>query len=191
MPRPVTLPRLALALVAAGMLAGCGSNPSWNPSTWFSRDAKPTGATPRELHGVEARIKAIGSSVNGVVRVRESGDLFVMRADFGGLTPGSDYRLVFHENGNCSSPNAFSAGAPWSPPGSTVVPAQLIPAMRASSEGSGIITVRLKGVRMGGDGGLLKRSVVIYQGYTAEPLRPGVPNNAVGCGVFEPSQALF
>jgi len=191
MPARFAPARLALALVAVVSIAGCGSNPSWNPSTWFSRDSQPSGATPRELPGVEARMKAIGSAINGVVRVRESGDLFVLRADFGGLTPGAEYRIVLHENGNCSSPNAFSAGAPWSPPGAGASPAQLIPVMRAASEGSGILTVRLKGVRMGGDGGLLKRSVVIYQGYTPEPLRPGVPNNAVGCGVFEPSQTLF
>ena len=35
---------------------------------------------------------------------------------FANVNPGR-YRVAIHAQGNCTSPNGFSAGAPWVPPG--------------------------------------------------------------------------
>lgn len=182
--------RSLAALLAVCVLAtACGSTRSLDPRTWFSRDKEaPSGATPREQPGVEARLKPLGSSLSGVVRARESGDLLVVRVELHNLQPGVLHRVVLHENGNCSSPNGFSAGAPWSPPGAKESPARLIPDVYTNTEGSAIMTARLRGVRLGD---MEKRSVLVHQGPETATPQPSVPNNVIACGVFERATTIF
>lgn len=181
--------RSALALFALVLLtSACSSTSSWDPRRWFSKDETPA-AAPREVPGAEARLRGIGSAATGMVRVRETADYLLVQVELGGVGPGT-YRAVFHETPNCSSPNAFSAGAQWQSPGSRTSASQMIPLMNANIEGRAELVARLRGVRMG-DGGMLNRSVVIYQGTTPDPLKPGVPNNAVACGVFVKATSLF
>jgi len=182
---PAHRSRLA-ALAAVLLLSACSSTPSMDPRTWFAKDTTPP-PKAREDPGVDARLKPIGSAVSGTVFVRESGDLLVVRVTLQTNAAGI-YRAVFHANGNCSSPNAFSAGAPWSPPGAKVAAARLLPAVYASAEGDATLVARLRGVRMGD---LENRSVLVYAGDDTEPPKPDVPNNVVACGVFVRSTALF
>lgn len=174
------------ALSAALLLSACGTTKSLDPRTWFSKDSTPAPKVA-EVPGVEARLRALGSSVSGTVYARESGDLLVVRVVMQTSRPGT-YRVVFHDNPNCSSPNGFSAGTPWSPPGAKASPARLLPEAYASTEGSVNLVARIRGVRMGD---LEKRSVLVFQGDDTTPPRPDVPNNAVACGVFTRSTSLF
>ena len=182
-------PRSATAALAAVLLvSACTTMPSLDPRRWFGRD-EVSKAAPREQPGVEARLRGVGSAAGGIVRVRESGDLLVVLSVLDGVKPGP-YRIVFHENGNCSSPNGFSAGAPWSPPGAKEPATRLVPEMNVNSDGHGELTARLRGVRMG-DGGMLNRGVLVYEGAIAQPPKPGTPNNVVACGAFVKSTTLF
>jgi Cu/Zn superoxide dismutase len=182
---------LIVAVAAAVLVAACGSSPTLDPRTWFSRSSETSGATPREVPGVEARLRPIGTALTGVVRARESGDLLIVRVELVNLRSGP-HRVVFHADGNCSSPNGFSAGAPWTPPGAKDPPGRLIPEVYANSEGNAILTTRLRGVRLGsGEAGLEKRSVLIYEGLDTTPPKPSVPNNVIACGVFERASGLF
>jgi hypothetical protein len=179
--------------VACLLLAACGSSGgtrTLDPRTWFSRgDGGVPGATQREVPGVEARLQRIGgSSLTGVVRARESGDLLVVRLELTNLKGGTMHRVVFHANGNCSSPNGFSAGAAWTPPGTREPPSRLLPDVYTNAEGDAILTARLRGVRLGD---MEKRSVLVYEGASTTVPQPGVPNNVIGCGVFERATTLF
>lgn len=182
----------AALFVMTLLVAACSSSGSTqrtlDPRTWFARDSNTTGATPREVPGVEARLQRLGSAVNGVVRVRESGDLLIVRVELANAKGGTLHRVVFHETGNCSSPNGFSAGPAWSPPGAKEPPGRLIPEIYSSSEGYAVFTARLRGVRMGD---LDKRSVLVHEGPATETPQPGVPNNVIACGVFERASGLF
>jgi len=181
--------RTTLVLIATALLtSACSSTSSWDPRRWFGREEGPA-AVVREVPGAEARLRGIGSAASGMVRVRETADYLLVQIELGGVGPGT-YRAVFHETANCSSPNAFSAGAPWSSPGTRTGASQLIPLMNANIEGRAELVARLRGVKMG-DGGMLNRSVLVYAGTTVEPLRPGVPNNVVACGVFVKATSLF
>lgn len=180
---------LAPVLLAVTVLgSACSTSQSWDPRRWFSRDdgSKPAA---REVPGVEARLRGIGSAATGAVRVRESGELMIVQVELGGVKPGT-YRVVFHENGNCSSPNGFSAGAPWSAPGSRVSATQLVPVINANIEGRGELVARLRGIRMG-EGGMVNRGVLVYEGTAAEPPKPNTPNNVVACGAFVKMTTLF
>jgi Cu/Zn superoxide dismutase len=181
-------PRLTAALAVAMLVSACGSTPSLDPRRWFSRDDAPK-AAPREEPGVEARLRGIGSAAGGIVRVRQSGDLLVVLSVLDGVKPGT-YRIVFHENGNCSSPSGFSAGAPWAPPGARDPATRVVPEMNVNTEGRGELTARLRGLRMG-DGGMLNRGVLVYEGATAIPPKPDTPNNVVACGAFVKSTTMF
>lgn len=177
-----------VTLAVAGLATACSTTSSWDPRTWFSRDeaAKPV---VREVPGVEARLRGIGSAANGVVRVRESGELMMVSVELANVRSGT-YRVVFHENGNCSSPSGFSAGPPWAAPGARDPATQLVPVFNVNTEGRGELVARLRGVRMG-DGGMLNRGVLVYEGVTAVPPKPDVPNNVVACGAFVKSTTLF
>jgi hypothetical protein len=180
---------VTVTLAVVGLVSACSSTQSWDPRRWFSRDETPKPAV-REMPGVEARLRGIGSAINGMVRVRESGELMIVFVELNGVTS-LTYRVVFHENGNCSSPNGFSAGAPWSAPGSRAPATQLVPLIYANTNnGRGELVARIRGVRMG-DGGMVNRGVLVYEGSTAEPPKPDTPNNVVACGAFVKSTTLF
>jgi Cu/Zn superoxide dismutase len=178
---------LAALLIITLALGACSTTPSWDPRKWFSKEEAPA-PQARETPGVEARLQAINSAVSGSVRVRESGDLLMIAVDLANLSPGP-YRVVLHATGNCNSPNGFSAGAPWSPPGWKDPATRLVPEVYGSGSGSiGELLARVRGVRLGD---ALNRGVLVYQGTTPQIPQPGVPNNVVACGVFVPSKTLF
>lgn len=177
---------LPFLLAATLALGACSSTSSMDPRTWFSKEniAAPK---EREVPGVDAPLRPITSSANGKVRLRESGDLLVVSVDLWNLNPGM-HRIVLHSNGNCSSPNGFSAGPPWSPPGWRESPIRLFPDFIANSIGNATMVARVRGVRLGD---ALNRSVLVYQGDTPQIPQPGVPNNVIACGVFEQATTLF
>jgi Cu/Zn superoxide dismutase len=175
------------ALAAVLALGACSSTSSWDPRRWFSKDEPQPPKAAREVPGVEARLKSINSSVVGTIRLRESGDLLLVFADIANGRAGP-YRVVLHANGNCTSPNGFSAGAPWSPPGWKEAATRLIPEATANASGNAQLTARIRGVRLGD---ALNRSVLVYEGTAPQLPQPDVRNNVVACGVFEPSRSLF
>jgi hypothetical protein len=187
-PLPMRAFRSSVALlVAVLVLAGCSSTSSWDPRRWFSKQDDAPKPAARELPGIEARLRSINSSVTGWVRLRESGDLLVVFVDLTNGRPGP-YRVVLHANGNCTSPNGFSAGAPYAPPGWKESPLRLIPEVTANINGMGQLTARVKGARLGD---ALKGSVLVYEGVTPQVPQPDVRNNVVACGTFEQSRTLF
>ena len=100
----MTAPRLAgggLAIATAILvLAACASK-------------APNGAPTM----AEARFQPINrSSVVGAAILAGYDGGVRLQVNFNGPGPG-EYRVMIHANGNCSSPNGFSAGAPWAPPG--------------------------------------------------------------------------
>ncbi len=122
-----------------------------------------------------------GSPVKGLIlfRRREGGVTMVVQLQ--DVTPGP-YRIAIHTTGNCSSPNTFSAGPPWAPPGG--VPQ--VYAGAAGNTGLLMMTASLDGVAVDGPDGILGKAVVVHQGL-AGPLdaQPGLPNNRIACGVIE------
>lgn len=142
--------------------------------------------------GVEAVFSQVNASgMNGTAR-------FV---DRGGVThvfivvnngPPSPFSIAIHERGNCSSPNAFSAGQPWAPPGWSTPAARMFPSIVLNTNGTGDMTVRLRGLALSGPDSLQGRAVLVHAGpVIGEDSRPGVPNNVVLCGVIGPVRSFF
>jgi Cu/Zn superoxide dismutase len=183
--RPIVV---VLVVAAASMLVACsysGSNFRWTQAETDDSQAKANPAA-----GLVAPLRALGSAVSGKIRVIDKGDGVTLLISAINM-PIGEFRVAFHENGNCSSPNGFSAGPAWAPPGRS--PVALVPSLSTfgSRDGNAEREVHVAGVHTQGENGLAGRSVIIYGGSTIGEIRPGVPNNAYACGVFEPVRPIF
>ncbi len=163
-------------------LAGCSGTAT---RTWTFADIMPKS-------GPEAVAKLSpknSSSVSGTVTFVQRGDKVVVAANVHELTPGP-HSMYIHEVGNCSSPNAASAGRVWAlvgaAPGRTR--SGNLPEIIAGTEGRASVVADLRGIAIG-DGSpldIVGHSVVVHSGIDADP-RPefGVRNGWLACGVIQ------
>lgn len=169
-------------VLAAAIVAGVAACSTFRDAT------APDAAATAGRYGEVAPLRAIGgSAVFGKIRVIDRGDGASVLVSLMNVPPG-DFRIAIHENPNCSSPNAFSAGPAWAPAGRH--PLDLIPVQHASSEDRVESSLRVAGLHALGVNGVAGRSVVVYAGPKVTQVRPDVPNDAIACGVFEPATPL-
>jgi Cu-Zn family superoxide dismutase len=170
---PAVLAVLSGVLVVS-LLAACGS----------TGDAGAPKAAKAEVTVAEARfLPTGGSSLTGAAMLGAYDGGVQMRVNFNGRGPGR-YRVMIHANGNCSSPNGFSAGPPWAPPGVPLAE-EGFPILK--NDDSASYVVRLAGYRLTGPDGVVGRSVVVHEGGTGTIVaKADVPNDRIGCGVIGP-----
>jgi len=133
-----------------------------------------------------------GSNVRGLISFTQVGDKVAVAGDFYELFPGA-HSIYIHEAGNCSSPNAASAGPVWNLPGNTGKRTGALPQIYAGSEGRANISVSLSTVSVGTGrpDDVMGHAVVLYANVDPDPKAQfGVPNNRIACGVVEPSTGL-
>jgi len=130
-----------------------------------------------------------GSAVNGTVSFVQRGGKVVVVAEMHELAPGP-HSMYIHEGGNCSSPNAASAGKVWALVGapSGRVRVGNLPELVAGTEGNASVAADLGGISVG-DGSpldIVGRAVVVHSGINPDP-RPefGVRNGWLACGVIQ------
>ncbi len=165
-------------LAFAALAAGCSSTkePAYEPSV-----------------GLEARMLGSGSRAQGAFRVFDAKDGSGVNVQLTLLNslPGT-YLITLHERGNCKSPNLFSAGPAWAPPGSGKTPADLLPAYSTDSEGDiHNYGAFIRGAHVDGPEGLAGKVVVIQFGPRVSDAIPGLPNKRMACGVLEFVKPLF
>jgi Cu/Zn superoxide dismutase len=169
-----------LAAVIVAAVAGCSMMRGLTAAK--EDEPKSTAASYGEL----ASLRAVGgSAVFGKIRIIDRGDYASMLLSLMNVPPG-EFRIALHETPNCSSSNAFSAGPAWAPAGKS--PLDLVPVQRAGSEDRVESSLRVAGLHALGANGVAGRSVVVYAGPKVTEARPGVPNEAIACGVFEPAK---
>ena len=166
-----TMSRMMVVAAAAALLSACATDSS-------------SPAAADQVGNLEAPLRGVGSAATGKVIVVDNGKGVTLTLDAANLVQGS-YRLAFHANPNCNSPNGESAGPVWGPPNSAGTPGDLIPIAYAGLAGSISFSARIPGVHVDREPTLRGRSIVLHAGpYVDSPL-PGMPNNYIGCGVFE------
>jgi Cu/Zn superoxide dismutase len=176
-------PLIASMFAACALVACSGVNLHFGAQREEPAPPKVTG------YGEEASLRAIGgSAVFGKIRVIDRGerDASILVSTMN--MPVGAYRIAIHDTPNCSSPNGFSAGAPWAPAGRD--PLALIPVQYTNGEERVEASIRVAGMRAEGPNGVAGHSVVVYAGPDITPARPDVPNARIACGVFEPAQPL-
>jgi Cu/Zn superoxide dismutase len=154
----------------------------------MAHDADTDAKADTTDYGQVASLRAIGgSAIFGKIRVIDRGRGANVLVSIMNVPPG-DYRIAIHETPNCSSPNGFSAGPAWAPSGND--PRNLIPVQRVSSEDRVESSLRVPALHAKGVDGVAGHSVVVYAGPRVTDARPGVPNERMACGVFEPAHQL-
>jgi Cu-Zn family superoxide dismutase len=135
---------------------------------------------------------ASGSSVRGVASFRQEGDHVVVRVKASGLAPSREHGFHVHEKGDCSSPDASSAGEhlnptdkPHGPPGSDHHAGDL-PSLKADAAGNVTANFEVKGALLGtGAPDLMGKALVIHadpDDYITQPA--GNAGIRVACGVI-------
>ncbi len=174
--------RGAWPLALSISLGGCSgsSMPTWN----FSDVMPKTGAG-----AVAVLLPKNSSSVRGTVTFVQRGEKVAIAAVVHDLVPGP-HSMYIHEVGNCSSPNAASAGRVWALLGAAPGRARIgnLPTFVANGDGDANLVSEVRGATVG-DGSpldIIGHSVVVHAGVDPDP-RPefGVRNGWLACGVIE------
>jgi superoxide dismutase, Cu-Zn family len=163
--------------IALSLVAACGGAPS-----------KEEPPAAKQATGVARVTPKNGSTVRGIVSFAQSGDKVTVAAQFFELFPGS-HSLYIHEGGNCSSPNAASAGPVWNVAGSTGAKRSGdLPQIYAGTEGRAelSVTVRDISVGTGQPNDVIGHSVVVHATVDPDPkVEFGVRNGWLACGVIQ------
>jgi Cu-Zn family superoxide dismutase len=177
--------RVLAGLWGLGLLSVLASCSGTSMPTWSFADIMPKSGA-----GAVAKLSPKNSSsVRGTVTFVQRGDKVVVAAVINDLTPGP-HSMYIHEVGNCSSPNAASAGKVWALVGAAPGRTRIgnLPELFAGSEGNANLVADLRGISVG-DGSpldIIGHAVVVHSGVDADP-RPefGVRNGWLACGVIE------
>lgn len=156
----------------AALLAACAGKDSSSP------------AAADQIGNMEARLRGVGSAATGKVIVVDNDTGVTLTLDVVNLTQGT-YRLAFHANPVCNSPNGESAGPVWGPANSSVAPGELIPVAYAGMAGNISFSVRIPGVHIDRQPSLRGHSIILHSGPFVDSPLPGLPNNYIACGAFE------
>lgn len=165
-------PSLALLPVVA-VLAACASGGSYGPSA--EAVLKPT----------------VGNGAAGTVSFRAEGNAVVVTARVSGLTPGA-HGFHIHEKGDCSAPDATSAGGHFNPTGKAHGHpdhgdhhAGDMPQLVADASGNASLTATLKSVSIGGAADIVGRGVIVHAAPDDFKTQPtGNSGARVACGVI-------
>ncbi|MEP2668600.1 MAG: superoxide dismutase family protein [Cyclobacteriaceae bacterium] len=140
---------------------------------------------------------ASGSTASGTASFTQTGDNTVrMSIEMTGLTPG-DHALHLHEYGDCSAPDATSAGGHWNPGGMShgkrgegEFHAGDVINLTADAEGNVSWSGEIEGWTIGGDNStnILGKGIIIHaeiDDFTTQPT--GAAGGRVACGVIAES----
>jgi Cu-Zn family superoxide dismutase len=178
-------------IVVAVLAAGCSTDTT---STTTRDDTLQIGGlaifAPGPNQASARLVSKSSTNVYGIITFRQSGDKVGMAASIFNLNLGP-HSLYIHETGNCSSPNAASAGPVWNVPGNPPGAKRSghLPELYVGTEGNSNLQATITGVTVG-DGkptDIVGRAVVVHESLDPDP-KPqygGRPNGWIACGVIK------
>jgi len=175
-----------ILLVLTGILSGCNSG-----GNTPARDAVEQQPAPLQASALLAPTQ--GNAVQGNVIFRHEADGGVrIIAEVSGLTPGSR-GFHIHETGDCSAPDASSAGGHFNPhqtahgkEGEGEYHAGDLPSLQADADGNASLNVVLHGINLTGDHSIIGRGLIVHadpDDYTSQPT--GNSGARVACAVIQ------
>ena len=142
----------------------------------------------------EAKLESRSNSVtSGTVTLRERGDAVVAHVQVRGLAPNSEHGFHVHEKGDCSAPDAMSAGPHFNPggqphgrPGGDAHHAGDLPNLKADASGNVDVEKTLTGLTLApGPNSIVGRSLVVHRDpddFATQPAGNSGPR--IACGVI-------
>jgi len=144
--------------------------------------------------GASAQIESrSGSTVTGQATFTQRRDSLILHLELSSLSPGSEHGLHIHEKGDCSAPDAQSAGGHFNPDGAVHGHAGLgahhagdLGAVVADSQGRVSEDLDLHDLTLTpGPHGIVGRSIVVHRDrddYVSQPAGNAGPR--IACGVI-------
>lgn len=180
------------ALALAGS-AGCGERKTETASREHDHGRSMPGTAAREPRTATARLSPTqGSIVQGTVTFTQQGGAVRIVADVNGLTPG-EHGFHIHQNGDCSAPDASSAGGHYNPtemphggPHAAQRHAGDLGNLTADDRGAAHFEMTDSLLALDGASGIIGRSVIVHEkvdDYTTQPT--GNSGARLACGVIE------
>lgn len=181
-------------LVPCAVLAACqnAETPPAEPAV-----APPAADTaPQASATASATLaSASGSKAAGQLTFTASGQDVTVAGELTGLAPSSEHGFHIHEKGDCSAPDAASAGAHFNPDmaphgGPSDTPRHLgdIPNIQSDATGKAVVNATIAGasLRNGGPNDLVGKAVIAHakrDDYKTQPA--GDSGDRIACGVIQ------
>jgi Cu-Zn family superoxide dismutase len=178
---------------AASVFAAAGSPASWAALATIAALAGCAATTPASAPTAVAQLQPTqGNSATGEVRFVQQGARLAVTAQVGGLKPNQEHGFHVHEKGDCSSPDATSAGGHFNPDGkphgAPGAPhhAGDLPSLKADAQGRAQTSFTIDGALAGDPGtSFAGKAVVVHampDDYTSQPA--GNSGARIACGVI-------
>lgn len=174
--------RAAAPLLAALAVAGCATAPPPEPSAIVRLSATQT-AQPRP-----------GTPVTGVVRLQQRGEDVIMRGTVENLRASGSHGFYIHEKGDCSAPDASSAGGHFNPTNkehSFVNSGHVgdLPSLIPSAEGKAPVYHVSRLIKLSGPNSVIGKAVVVHRDRdNPADLPNGGSGPGIACGVIVAEQ---
>jgi Cu-Zn family superoxide dismutase len=179
------VPLVLLLIAAASALGAC--SPMRSPATATGASG-PGGSTT----AAAKLAPTAGNQVTGSVTFTARGDRLVVSGQVSGLKPNAVHGLHIHEKGDCSSPDAMSAGDHFNPgsqphgnPASSRHHAGDLPSLEADGNGTARISFQSMTLSLAGTSDVVGRAIVVHRDpddYSSQPSGNSGPRLA--CGVI-------
>jgi superoxide dismutase, Cu-Zn family len=136
---------------------------------------------------------ASGSACKGLVRITQDASSVKLIADLEGLPPGSKHAFHVHEFGDCSAPDASSAGTHYDPaqtkhhgmPNDKMSHAGDMGNIEADASGKVHFELKLEGASIDGpQSPILGRAVIVHANPDDFSQPVGNAGGRIGCGVI-------
>jgi Cu-Zn family superoxide dismutase len=135
-----------------------------------------------------------GSSTKGTVNFVAQGHHILVTGNISGLRPNAEHGFHVHEKGDCSAPDATSAGGHFNPdgkphgmPGSGSHHSGDMPNIKSDANGNAVYSARISGLAVdAGKNGIIGKSVVIHRDpddYKSQPAGNSGPR--IACGLIK------
>jgi len=166
------------AILGIAVLAACQSSPM-----------QPAAKQARA--NLEAKS---GSNVAGTVDFSERPDKVIVSTKITGLKPNANHGFHIHEKGDCSSPDAMTAGGHFNPDGKPhsgpmepMHHAGDMGNLTADAKGEAVVSIEMDTVRLDdGKYGVLNRAVVVHANPDDFKTQPtGNSGGRIACGLIK------
>jgi len=202
MQRPHLLIATVPVMIALALSACGGDQPSeQSADTSASRDAPAESSGPvsppqQSMEGASVQLAATqGHTANGSLSLSESPDGVRISGTVQGLAPDAQFGFHIHEKGDCSAPDASSAGGHFNPDnqphgdptGAAAHHAGDMVNLQSNAEGVAQVDTTVRGVSLHAGGGtdVIGKAIVVHEkadDYSSQP--SGNSGSRIACGVI-------
>lgn len=141
-----------------------------------------------------------GNGVSGTVNFTQKGDVVLVEAKINGLKPNATNGFHVHEKGNCSAPDASSAGGHFNPtagqhggPSGGIRHAGDLGNLKSDANGFAQLSEEVSGISLGTDpNSIIGRAVIVHAGADDLKTQPAGNSGArVACGLISKNPDKF